>query len=308
MTIDEMERVLDDLGIEHVGSRGNEIQGFCPMHESRTGKVDRNPSWYINADTGAHICFSCEYKGNIISLTAALRELSYDDAKSWLSSGGELMDAFERAINKPKEVFEELVYISEASLAAFTDPPEHALQARGLTLVAAQQFGLRWERATESWIIPIRDPHTGNLQGWQVKAFSGRHFRNYPVGVKKSNGLFGYQQYTGGDMIVVESPLDVVRLASIGISGGVAVYGALISDVQLKYIRSADRIVLALDSDEAGVSASYKMAQLTKSHNFEAWFFDYSSTNMKDVGGMSKVEVLSGLESAKHSVRYMTSL
>jgi len=29
---------------------------------------------------------------------------------------------------------------------------------------------------------------------------------------------------------------------------------------------------------------------------------------MKDVGGMSKVEVLSGLESAKHSVRYMTSL
>jgi len=308
VNVEEMERVLEDLGVEYVSSRGDEIQGFCPLHEQRTGKKDRNPSWYINAETGAHICFSCEYRGNIISLTATLRELDYDDAKAWLSSGGELMDAFERAISKPKEVFEELVYISEASLAAFTDPPEYALKARGLTLAAAQHFGLRWERSTESWIIPIRDPHTGNLQGWQVKAFNGRHFRNYPVGVKKSNGLFGFQQYTGGDMIVVESPLDVVRLASIGIPGGVAVYGALISDIQLKYIRSADRIVMALDSDEAGTSASFKLAQLTKSQNFEAWFFDYSGTDMKDVGGMSKAEVLLGLESARHSIRYKTSL
>lgn len=308
MTVEEMEQVLDDLGVEHVGSRGDEIQGFCPMHEQRTGKKDRNPSWYINAETGAHICFSCEYRGNIISLTAALRDSSYDDAKEWLSQGGELMARFERAVSKPKEIFEELVYISEASLAGFTDPPEYALKARGLTLSSAQQYGLRWEPQTESWVIPIRDPQTNKLQGWQVKAFSGRHFRNYPVGVKKSNSLFGYGQYTGGDMIVVESPLDVVRLASIGISGGVALYGALISDTQLKYIQLADRIVFALDSDEAGIISSLKMVQATKSHNFEAWFFDYSDTPMKDVGGMSKAEVLEGLAKARHSIRYATKI
>jgi DNA primase len=308
MTVDEMERLLDDLGIEYVNVRGDEVQGFCPMHEQRTGKEDRNPSWYINAETGAHICFSCEYRGNVVSLVSSIRDISYDDALDWLSTGGALLEAFERAVSKPKQVFEELVYISEASLAAFTDPPEHALKARGLKLGAAQQYNLKWDTQTESWIIPIRDPSTGNLQGWQLKSFSGRHFRNHPVGVKKSNGLFGFGQYTGGDMIVVESPLDVVRLASIGIPGAVAVYGALISDVQLKYLLSSDRLVFALDSDEAGQAASLKMVQYTESHSFEAWFFDYSGTSMKDVGGMSKSEVLSGLNTAKHSIRYATTI
>jgi hypothetical protein len=308
VTVDEMERVLEDLGIEHAGSTGNEVRGYCPMHEQRTGKKDRNPSWFINADSGAFICFSCEYRGNVVTLTADLRGTSYDDAKDWLNTGGDLMEAFERAISKPKEVFEELVYISEASLAGFTDPPIEALQARGLTLEAVQQYGLKWEPQSESWIIPIRDPENNKLQGWQIKSFNGRHFRNYPVGVKKSNGLFGFNQYTGGDMIVVESPLDVVRLASIGISGGIAVYGALISDIQLKYIRSADRLILALDADEAGQTSSLKLVQMTKTHNFEAWFFDYSGTSMKDIGGMSKAEVLAGLESARHSIRYATKL
>lgn len=308
MTVDEMERLLDDLGVEHVNVRGDEIQGFCPMHAKRTGKDDRNPSWYINADTGAHICFSCEYRGNVVSLISNIRDISYDDALDWMSSGGDLLEAFERAISKPKQVFDELVYISEASLAAFIDPPAHALKARGLRLEAAQQYGLKWDAQTESWIIPIRDPQTGQLQGWQLKAFSGRHFRNYPVGVKKSNGLFGYQQYQGGTMIVVESPLDVVRLASIGITGGVAVYGALISDVQLKYLLSSDKLVFALDSDDAGRASSAKMVECTESHNFEAWFFDYSGTSMKDVGGMSRDEVLAGLSAARHSIRYATKI
>jgi len=35
----------------------------------------------------------------------------------------------------------------------------------------------------------------------------------------------------------------------------------------------------------------------------EAWFFNYSHTDMKDVGAMSKVEIESGLETAKHMVR-----
>jgi len=304
MTVEEMERLLDDLGIEHVNSRGDEVQGYCPMHVQRTGKEDRNPSWYINSETGAHICFSCEYRGNVVSLVSSIRDISYDEALDWLSTGGDLLEAFERATNKPKQVFEDLVYISEASLSAFIDPPAHALKARGLRLSAAQQYGLKWDAQTDSWIIPIRDPSTSQLQGWQLKAFSGRHFRNYPVGVKKSNSLFGYEQYAGGDMIVVESPLDVVRLASVGITGGVAVYGAIISDVQLKYLLNADRLVFALDADDAGKASSMNVIRCTESHNFEAWFFDYSGTPMKDVGGMSKQEIIDGIASAKHSIRY----
>ena len=54
MTIEEMEATLADLGIKVIGARGWEVQGECPAHEERTGHPDRNPSWYINADSGAH--------------------------------------------------------------------------------------------------------------------------------------------------------------------------------------------------------------------------------------------------------------
>jgi len=313
MNIEEMERTLDALGIEYVDSRGSEIQGFCPGHIDRVGHPDNNPSWYINCDTGAHICFSCQYKGSLYSLIAYVNQFyseeggyDFQQAKDWLNEGGELLEAFERAISKPKETFEELVYVSEASLAAFVEPPIHALKSRGLTPEAASHHQILWDARRENWIIPIRNTYNGSLIGWQEKGFSGRYFKNCPTGVKKSNALFGFDRYTGGDMIVVESPLDVVRLTSLGITGGVSTYGSMISETQLKTIRFADKIIFALDSDDAGLTSSLKMVKASQDLGFEAWFFEYADIDVKDVGGMSKTEVLKGISEARHSVRYAT--
>ena len=107
-------------------------------------------------------------------------------------------------------------------------------------------------------------------------------------------------------MIVVESPLDVVRLTSLGITGGVSTYGSMISETQLKTIRFADKIIFALDSDDAGLTSSLKMVKASQDLGFEAWFFEYADIDVKDVGGMSKTEVLKGIFEARHSVRYAT--
>jgi hypothetical protein len=187
-------------------------------------------------------------------------------------------------------------------LSAFTVPPEEALQARGLTLEAAQQYRLLWDRHQKNWIIPIRDSNTGKLLGWQEKGYDRRYFRNYPVGVQKSHSVFGYEQYGSGDMIVVESPLDVVRLSSLGITGGVAVYGALVSTNQFELIRGADRIIFAMDNDEAGKSSTFKLFNLCKQMEKEAWFFNYGDSDVKDIGGMSLDEVRYGLDKAKHII------
>jgi len=305
MTVDEMERLLDDLGIEHVNSRGDEVQGFCPAHVERTGKQDRNPSWYINADTGAHICFSCDFRGNIVSLVAKLRGYeNWEDAIEWLSEGGELSERFERAISKPKQVFEDLVYISEASLSAFTEPPIDALKSRGLHPDAARKHEILWDTRTECWIIPQRNLETGKLMGWQEKGYATRSFKNYPSGVKKSTSMFGYDKYIGDTVIVVESPLDVVRLESLCLPGGLAIYGAVISDLQMKYLQRFDTIIFALDNDKAGIEASNKALLQCNKTGIEAWFFNYKQTDAKDIGAMSKAEVFYGVDSAIHSIRY----
>jgi DNA primase len=95
-----------------------------------------------------------------------------------------------------------------------------------------------------------------------------------------------------------------VRLESVGIPGGVSTFGSIISQQQIDAIRMCDRIIFAMDADEAGVASSMRLLELTQKLNFEAWFFNYSHTDMKDVGGMSKAEILTGINTAVHSVQY----
>lgn len=305
MTLEDMEDLLDRLGIEVVSTRGSEVQGFCPAHLARTGHVDHNPSWWINSDTGAHICFSCQFKGSVQSLIAFMQGIDFESASTWLkSSDTDLAKKLERLMSKEVAVEPEpnLNPITEANLAAFVDPPIEMLRSRGILPNVAKEYGVLWDTFIQSWILPIREPITGALLGWQAKGGTDRYFRNFPNGVQKSTALFGYQQYSGGDMIVVESPLDVVRLASVGITGGVATYGSVVSKAQVNYIRGADSIIVAMDNDEAGKKASEYFLELSDSMGFECKFFDYSGTDAKDIGGMSKVEIVNGLNYAKHSV------
>lgn len=307
MTVEEMKDVLDRLGIEYVSTRGEEIQGFCPGHEMRTGHKDRNPSWYINSETGAHICFSCQFKGSLPYLVVYLGVAEdFDKAKDWLSTGGELSEAFARATKKPKEIYEDIVHVSEAVLSAFTSPPISALKSRGLSEQAAKKHEIYWDSLKSNWIIPVRDPNTKALIGWQEKSYTGRYFRNQPQGMQKSISLFGYDKYESGDLILVESPLDVVRLESVGITGGVASFGTAVSDEQLALLMSVKdgRIVIAMDNDTPGSHSASDVLTRLMSRRQEAWFFNYGDLDVKDVGGMSKSEILNGMDTAIHSVRY----
>lgn len=301
MTVEEMEETLDGLGIKVVGTRGWEVQAECPGHEERTGHKDRNPSWYINADSGAHICFSCGFKGSLYSLVAYVRGVPLDQATDWANTNLNLVARLMRLTEPEKELQEETVRVTESMLSAFIDVPDDALKARGLTREAADLYNIRWDRHRNNWIIPVRNL-TGQLIGWQEKGFSNRYFNNHPKGMKKGKALFGYEQYKSGDMIVVESPLDVVRLASIGITGGVATFGCSISTEQLSAIRGADRVIFALDNDEAGKIASRDLFSRCRELKTEAWFFNYGEIDVKDVGAMSKAEVVSGIENAQHMI------
>jgi hypothetical protein len=228
----------------------------------------------------------------------------FEKAKEWLNEEGALSESFEKAVKPPQEVFQEVTRITEASLSAFVTPPDFALKSRGLTQAAAEKHGLLWDTRRELWIITIRNPQTGKLLGWQEKAYRGRYFRNYPTGVTKSIALYGFDKYVDGEMIVVESPLDVVRLESVGVTGGVATYGSIISKEQLHFLKEAEKLVIAMDADDAGLASAVHILQMTRVFGFECWFFDYTETDQKDVGGMSLTEIKNGLGNARHSVRY----
>jgi DNA primase len=62
----------------------------------------------------------------------------------------------------------------------------------------------------------------------------------------------------------VESPLDVVRLAVVGVEGAIATCGAIISEDQAKIMRRAETVIAAFDHDDAGKKACEQLLAMLK--------------------------------------------
>lgn len=314
-------RALDALDIDYVESTGQNSKALCPMHERITGSPDHNPSWFIHMETGQHICFSCGYKGNLQQLVCDVKELytsiwgmdtpqyDYSAANSWLAA------AIEVTIDDLKKKFASLpqyiappprpLPMSESRLALYTLPTEEALASRNITAEAAEKYNVLWNPRTATWILPVREPHTKKLIGWQEKGTLDRTFKNRPPGMQKSKTLFGVNEMVEDLAIVVESPLDCVRIQSAGIEGAVATFGAIVSEHQAKLIRFSNKVVAAFDNpnvDAAGKKACDQMRDWARKYGINLFYFNYGTTGAKDPGDLTDEEIHWGIENAKSAI------
>lgn len=302
----DVEKVLLNLELPLYSQRGVEVNGLCPMHKKRTGKEDQHPSWWINSETGVHICFSCGYKGNIYTLVADVKGISYFDAQDYIGESAEVpLDSLMRRIKDLPEYIqpeEPVIAMSEARLAVYTTPPDIELKKRFLTRDAVVMHGVLWDTKNEAWILPIRDADTGALLGWQEKGARGRFFKNQPAGVKKSKTVFGVQLLDSTkDLVVVESPLDAVRLTGLG-HNAISSFGAILSEEQAKIMRRASKIIAAFDNDKAGHTANEQVRVLARKYGMDLYYFNYRGIDVKDVGDMTEAEIEHGIKTAKTSI------
>lgn len=300
-----IEKVLDSLELTLHYQRGSEVNGTCPMHEERTGKTDHNPSWWINLETGVHICFSCGYKGNLYKLVKDVKKIDDWDIAKFLEEEPEVpIDELRRRLMSLPEYVapEQKIAMSEARLAVFDSPPESALKHRNISAYSAEVYGVLWDTKNSNWILPLREPNFHKLIGWQEKGSRSRFFRNYPAGVRKSTTLFGVEVQRDDLVIVVESPLDCLRLYTAGFKGAVATCGALVSSDQAKLLRRSSVIIAAFDNpkiDDAGKKASKELRQFARKYGLEVKFFNYGDSGKKDPGDMTDDELAWGIE---HSI------
>lgn len=295
MAPEELESILDTMGVQHLrlhgGKHGPEIGGACPVHERRVGKPDRSPSWSINVDTGLWVCYSCGARGTLAMLseevtgsTDVLGEVGMERARTMV------------AVAAPDngDEPEEEHFVTEWEYTQFGRVGDRLCDLRGIDSELAWHYGLRWDVSKRCWVIPLRLAD-GRLVGWQEKAVG--YFMNVPSRVEKSACLFGYHQLRGDRIIVVESPLDVARIATCGIDGAVATYGVQVSDTQWRLIRErASAIVLALDNDRPGRLAHHQM-RTWSTGSAKLLFANYRGFRGKDPGDASDIELRRILES-----------
>lgn len=93
-----------------------------------------------------------------------------------------------------------------------------------------------------------------------------------------------------GTAIIVEGPLDVLRLEMYGVRNSVALLGKILHNKQMTLLMSipCDNLIFALDADAAGRSGAKKAVELAKS------FFGVEIARLpegKDCGDLTKEEV-----------------
>jgi DNA primase len=302
----DVEKVLLSLDLQLYAQRGVEVNGLCPMHKKRTGKEDNHPSWWINSDTGVHICFSCGYKGNIYTLVADVKGIDYLDAKEYIGEREEMpIDALMKRIKELPhyvQAEEEVIAMSEARFAVYVEPPDIELKKRFLTREAVTAHQVLWDTKNQAWILPIRDPNDYSLWGWQEKGARGRFFKNQPAGVKKSKTVFGVDILKEDQpLIVVESPLDAVRLTGLGYNS-ISTYGAIMSEEQAKILRRSTKVIAAFDNDKAGHTANEQIRAFARKYGMDLSYFNYAGVDVKDAGDMTEAEIERAIKTAKTSI------
>lgn len=314
-------RALEALEIEYEESSGDNAKALCPMHERITGNPDHNPSWFIHMGTGQHICFSCGYKGNLVQLVCDVKEFytpswdgmptqyDYSMGNKWLAGAIEVtIEELKEALGKvPQYIMPppRPIPMSEARLAIYVEPPQDALESRNITEESARYYEVLWNRNTSTWILPLREPHFNKLMGWQEKGTVDRTFKNRPAGLLKSKTLFGLNKQSEELAIVVESPLDCLRIHSAGFDGAVATCGAIVSEDQAKLLRYSKKIIAAFDNpnvDAAGKKASDQMRIWARKYGMNLFYFNYGDSGKKDPGDMTNEEIRWGIENAKPSL------
>lgn len=299
---------LLELEVNVVKVVHGEAWAYCPGHFKRLGKPNHHPDkWSVNLETGVHSCFSCGFRGSFGTLVQEVLGYERADAESWVRRRGGVQ-RLRRALGAAADGGEPeqgLRAWNEARLALFVDPPGEELERRGLSSGSVNHYGVLWDSENNRWILPIRDEH-GKFLGYQEKGAGW--VSNKPAQVQKGETLFGLHCLRGTTLILVESPLDCLRLYTAGLDGAVASFGVQVSRKQLELLFDyAEVVIFALDNDEAGIKKSLELREKYLKTGKRIKFANYDHIpEAKDLGtdGLTNQEIQQSILSAKSMLRY----
>jgi hypothetical protein len=241
---------LTSAGVQGLRETRKEVWGACPRHKERTGHEDRKPSWSVSKTTFLHHCFSCGYSGTLTGLLVDLTGASPPDLENTIKAQGFLRQM--RGVREqPEETLHPILpYLNDWGMTnVLVDVPTQLLEFRRLVRAAVDAFQVRWHPDTRVWVLPLREPETGEFMGAQLRRTGS--VLTMPAGLPKASTMFGYREMAANDTcVLVESPLDAVRLFGLGIPA-IASLGAWVSAEQVTLMaRAFAAVYVALDNPE----------------------------------------------------------
>jgi DNA primase len=267
------EQILVNYGLETTG-RGAEKMTWCPFHD------DSSPSCSINLEKKLFNCFACGESGSILDFVAKMEQCSIYEAAGLIELWCSLSDGVNKnAGNTSKSMWkpEKTIENEPLDFELHLDATHSYLRDRGVSPETVRKFGLGYcdHGIMKGRIcIPVHDADgclVAYAGRWPERTSPPEEPRyKFPRGFKKRLVLFNLHRVRMADvLVIVEGCWSVFRLDALGVAS-VALMGRSLSADQEQLILDAGvrRIILLLDGDDAGRSATVELLPRLSSHLF----------------------------------------
>ena len=254
--------VLNTKGVmTQFKKRGDQLCGPCPVHGG-----DNPNAFVISLSKNIWHCFTrCNTGGDVIKLVRRLYGIDYRQTANFLSSLADTTATSQSVCS---------AYYREKSFTPFTarlplDASTPWLHKKQIKPVTASRFevGAYHAKGFLSGCIAVRlHDLTGHPIGYAARQLNPTLAKQYgkwkfPPGLPKNEILYNFHRIRSANpkaVVVVECPWGVMRLAQLNIPA-VALLGIHLSSLQLGILKKISRVVLMLDGDYAGKSATIRI-------------------------------------------------
>lgn len=311
-TPSHIKSVIKGLGLNVISDSNDNLSLYCPFHNNTN-----TYSFSISSISGAWLCFnpSCGESGSLIDLVKKL--LLKNDFQalrfimSYANSDEDSFDDELRSILEDKPEFEEFSQITLDKLYQELGANKQAQDyfiSRGITLDSMHYFKLGYSSNMNMVIVPIHSPE-GLPIGLVARSISDKRFKN-STNLPKNKTMFNIHRAKkiGGNVIIVESAFDAIRVHQAGFPNVVATLGGHISKENISSLnRYFNKIFVMTDSDEAGRKLGFNIADRLRNKEVLWTSYEYGKiypNGAKDAGDMSDDEIKQCINNAVSDIEY----
>ena len=311
-TPSHIKAVIKGLGLNVISDSNDNLSLYCPFHNNTN-----TYSFSISSISGAWLCFnpSCGEAGSLTDLVKRL--LSKNDFQalrfimSYANSDEDSFDEELRAMleDKPefKEFPQEILEKLYQELGANKSAQDYFI-SRNISLESKHYFKLGYSTNMGMVTVPIHSPD-GIPLGLVGRSISDKRFKN-STNLPKNKTMFNIHRAKriGGNVIIVESAFDAIRLHQAGFPNVVATLGGHISKENISSLnRYFNKIFIMTDSDEAGRKLGFNIADRLRNKEVLWASYEYGKIyphGAKDAGDMSDNEIKQCINNAVSDIEY----
>lgn len=255
-TPEQVQSVLDQLGIEVAGETHNDYLCYCPFHGNRF-----TPSFSVSRTGGTYICFNaaCNESGNLLGLIQRIGKVDLFPAKRMILRAAtdnpvSFTDRLKATMEKTPTFVEWGATKIPLMVEEFWNTPDAIdyMHGRGFEDDTLRHFDMCYSKKKNLLAVPMHDPKGMPIGVVGRSLYGAKRFRNSDA-LPVSHTLWNFHRAKkiGETVILTEASFDAMRVHQAGYPNVVACLGGNFSPQHFEQLdRTFNTIILMTDFDE----------------------------------------------------------